>query len=377
MSFGLRRRRPRSRRACRALAALLGVLAVTVAAAAAVVAANRHSSSNPTTGSGGSVAVWPATSAFPTGASGALDPDGDIGSLAPASDTPETPPPLPAAADLRAHGAPVLVAPPAVAGAHAVNVPILMYHFLRVDRNPADRLGIALSVTPADFALQLAYLKHAGYTTVSLAQVMSAMSAGARLPAKPIVLTFDDGFQNFATVGAPLLAEQGMTATAFVVSGFVGRPQYMTAAQVQGIVAMGMTVGAHTEHHVDLVREPLAVARQEIAGSRAALQALTGQPVLDFAYPAGQFDAQVVQLVQAAGFRDAVTEIPGIRLEAAQRFLLPRVRVFGGETLAEFARSIVGASPVVAVAAAAPAGVPAPTPLPVPQPDAAPPPRAF
>jgi hypothetical protein len=114
----------------------------------------------------------------------------------------------------------------------------------------------------------------------------------------------------------------------------------MTTSQLQQAAALHMVVAAHTVHHVDLPRLGEAAAWAEIADSRHQLQQLTGQPVTDFAYPYGHFNSLDANLVQRAGFRDAVTTYPGTLHTLGQRFLLPRVRVSGGETLDQFAASV-------------------------------------
>jgi peptidoglycan/xylan/chitin deacetylase (PgdA/CDA1 family) len=329
------------------------VLLITSSAATAVVATGRTSP--------GATALIAHAAPVPAAAQGgAVAPPDDVDPILPGQPSipPATAPALPGPDDPRLSAIPHITAQAVTAGPRAVNVPILMYHFLRVDRNPADGLGWRLSVTPSDFALQIALLKREGFTSVSLGDVVAAVDSGAPLPARPIVLTFDDGYANFATVGAPLLARAGFTATDFVVSGFVGRPGFMSAAQVREVVALGMTIGAHTEHHVDLARVPIAVAQQEIAGSRSALQQLSGQPVYDFAYPSGRFDQQVVQLVEQAGFHDAVTTIAGMRQAAGLEYTMTRVRVSGGEGLRAFAASLSGAGQVAGqpLQAAAPGG---------------------
>jgi peptidoglycan/xylan/chitin deacetylase (PgdA/CDA1 family) len=98
-----------------------------------------------------------------------------------------------------------------------------------------------------------------------------------------------------------------------------------------------MTVGAHTMHHVDLAVVAPGVAWDEITQSREVLQQLTGQPVLDFAYPYGIFTRSVETMVQEAGFRDAVSTEPGAWQFASQPYILRRMEVSGGESLASFA----------------------------------------
>ncbi|HZB97982.1 MAG TPA: hypothetical protein VE219_05230, partial [Candidatus Sulfotelmatobacter sp.] len=76
-------------------------------------------------------------------------------------------------------------------------VPILLYHYIRVNPNPNDRAGWSLSVTPENFEAQMRYLKAVGANTVTLADVRRAVDGGAKLPPHPVVLTFDDGYEDF------------------------------------------------------------------------------------------------------------------------------------------------------------------------------------
>lgn len=248
-----------------------------------------------------------------------------------------------------------LFAPPESNGLH---VPILMYHYVRVNPIRWDRLGFSLSVTPADFARQLDLLRSTGFHSISLGQLMDAFEHGTALPAHPVVLTFDDGYSDFADVAVPELLAHGFTATDFVVSGFVGHSGYMSAPQVISVHQLGMTIGAHTIHHANLAATAPWLAQIEISQSRHDLEQLIGAPVTDFAYPSGKFTSAVLGMVAGAGYRDAVTTIEGVAGAAGYRLLLPRVRVSGGERLADFAKAL-GILPAGTPADAAP-GVTAP-----------------
>ncbi len=236
-----------------------------------------------------------------------------------------------------------------------LDVPILLYHYVRTNPRPADRAGFRLSVTPASFAAQVALLRAGGVHTVSLAQLVRALRGLDQLPSHPVVLTFDDGYADFATTVAPLLAAQGMTATDFVVSGFLGRAGYMSAVQVRQVEAMGMTIGAHTVSHVDLTRLPPGIALAQIELSRQRLQELTGASVDDFAYPYGRRNLDVERMVAQAGFRDAVSTTGGELQYLSQRFELRRLSVTALDTLASFAAKVRLTVPRTP-AAAAPAG---------------------
>jgi peptidoglycan/xylan/chitin deacetylase (PgdA/CDA1 family) len=227
-----------------------------------------------------------------------------------------------------------------VAAVAEVRVSVLMYHYIRTNPVAGDSLGFGLSVTPADFARQVDYLWASGAHTVSMGDVVDAMETGRALPPRSVVLTFDDGYGDFATAAVPIMAAHGFIGTTYTVPGFLGRPGYMTATQLQHAAGLHMVIGAHTLHHVDLPRLSDAAAWTEIAESRHQLQQLTGQPVNDFAYPYGHFNSVDVSLVHRAGFRDAVTTYPGNVGTLGTRYVLPRVRVNGGESLAQFAASI-------------------------------------
>jgi peptidoglycan/xylan/chitin deacetylase (PgdA/CDA1 family) len=229
-------------------------------------------------------------------------------------------------------------ASPATVGlSSCVRVPILTYHYIRAYNNPNDQLGIGLSVSPTEFKAQMDWLKTAGGHPVTLAQVMAAINGGPALPSHPVVLTFDDGYADFATAAAPVLVADGFVGTDFVVSGFMGRPRYMSEAQVQQVSAEGMVIGAHTETHVELTAVSLATAWEQISGSKKALEQLLGEPILDFAYPYWAYNTAIAGLVAKAGFRDAVALNSGITQCLTQKYFLARMRVVGGSTVWSFA----------------------------------------
>jgi peptidoglycan/xylan/chitin deacetylase (PgdA/CDA1 family) len=78
----------------------------------------------------------------------------------------------------------------------------------------------------------------------------------------------------------------------------------------------------------------------QLVDSKRMLENLVGHPVLDFAYPSGQFNAQAVAAVQRAGYDTAVTEIFSVDHSVGDRYLWTRVRVGGGESLGEFVKSL-------------------------------------
>jgi peptidoglycan/xylan/chitin deacetylase (PgdA/CDA1 family) len=238
-------------------------------------------------------------------------------------------------------------APPAAPS----DVPILMYHLIGPpDRPENERLAVATE----DFAAQMSYLDCAGFTPITVQQLFDAFG-GTALPAKPVVLTFDDGWAGQYENGFPVLEAHGFVASFAITTGFIdaGGP-YMTWAQIKEMSDAGMEMISHTVSHVDLGTSDDATVLDQIASSRATLQEQTGQTVDYFVYPAGEpfrsgsaeRQAQVVQMLKNAGYKGALLAngVYGGQSPEAP-FELNRVRVEGGEDLSTFAGSVYGPSP--------------------------------
>jgi peptidoglycan/xylan/chitin deacetylase (PgdA/CDA1 family)/ribosomal protein L24E len=216
-------------------------------------------------------------------------------------------------------------------------VPVLLYHHVRVPPRGSGPGEAALTVLPADFAEQIALLRSAGYTAVSLAEVMAARSGGP-LPAHPVVITFDDGYVDYATEALPVLRAAGYTSTVYVISGMVGAPDHMDVGLLQTVAHRGAVIGAHTVHHVNMATASPGVQASEASESRRALQQWTGQSVSDFAYPFGASSRAAEIAVANAGFRDAVLAGGGVTTPSSDPYALPRVHAAG--SLAPFAASL-------------------------------------
>jgi peptidoglycan/xylan/chitin deacetylase (PgdA/CDA1 family) len=227
-------------------------------------------------------------------------------------------------------------------------VPILYYHYIRINPNPKDRVGFGLSTPPAAFRAQMQYLADHGFHVIPLHQAVVAVQHHGGLPSRPVVLTFDDGYADFFTSAVPILQSHGFTATSFVVSGRMGWGGYMTPSQIVAADGMGFTIGAHTVDHVALAALAPARATWEIKQSKLTLEGLLGHPVLDFAYPYGSFNMFDMAQAKNLGFETAVSTQSGTWHSAAQLFALSRVRIGGGLPLASFAHVVGGPSPTAA-----------------------------
>jgi peptidoglycan/xylan/chitin deacetylase (PgdA/CDA1 family) len=235
----------------------------------------------------------------------------------------------------------VLQLPPSLpARAKAMNIPILMYHY--VDATPPalgpDANG--LTVRTRAFELQMDFLAKKGYHTVTLEQVYDAMAGLASLPTKPVALTFDDGGLDDYTVAYPILRSHHFVATFFVITAFVGEPTTMSWNQLREMQVSGMAIESHTARHSDLTKATAASLRAELTQSREAIEAQLGRAPLALAYPFGHCDQRVIDATRAAGYLIAVTTRQSRRLAPGSVYSWPRVHAGGMESMKSFEASL-------------------------------------
>ena len=239
---------------------------------------------------------------------------------------------------------PAAVIPP---GRAAVRVPILMYHYIRINPDPRDGLGFNLSVAPEDFRAQMDWLAANAYQPINFDDLRGYLQGRHGLPPRPVILTFDDGYRDIYTAAFPVLKAHRFKAVAYIVSGFIGSPSSVSAEQVQEMDLNGIQIGSHTVSHADLTKTSAQELGRQLQESKASLEALVGHPVLDFCYPSGAVTPRVAAAVAAAGYQTATTTAPGNVHSQTDRFLWGRVRVGGGERLDRFAADLAAVEPDV------------------------------
>jgi len=208
-------------------------------------------------------------------------------------------------------------------------VPTLMYHLVGVARPSAPAITRALTVDPADFDRQMSWLRRHGYRTVTQRQLFAALMCGRRLPRKPIMLTFDDGYRNVLTNAVPVLTRLHMRATAYVISARLSGSDrsFLTWRQLHTLERAGVEIGSHTVSHASLPSLSDDDALAELAGARRALERRLGHRVPWLAYPYGAYDARIVELARRAGYLLGVTTQPGAQQRAHQPLALSRLRI--------------------------------------------------
>ena len=225
----------------------------------------------------------------------------------------------------RATGSTIAATAPGAHLAPREAVPILMYHVIGTPR--ADTPLPELWVTPADFRAQVRTLIDHGFHGVTLQQVWDAWHRGGRLPSKPVVFSFDDGYSGQYIHALPALRAAGWPG---VLNLKLGNLRDLHADRVKEMIGAGWEVDSHTITHPDLTAIGGAALRTELERSRARLRREFGVPANFFCYPAGRYDATVVAAVRRAGYLAATTTDSGYA-RPRDTYKLARVRVNGSD----------------------------------------------
>lgn len=220
-------------------------------------------------------------------------------------------------------------------------VPVLMYHQVLGDGELSAvvrHTNPAYTISRQRFAEQLAHLADSGFRTLTLEQLVSRRWEGER----GVVITFDDGWADNYHQAFPLLRQRGMTATIFVVTGFVGTKGYLTWEEIREMAEAGMDIQSHTTSHRPLGMLTEAEIRHELEDSRNILEDRLGRQVRFVSMPQGVFTPAVLHFAQESGYLGVCTSEPGLRHMAIAPAVLKRINVSGAWDLATFSRIVDG-----------------------------------
>jgi len=221
-----------------------------------------------------------------------------------------------------------------LAAAPVGGVPVLMYHMVD-PHTPPGAVGRSLTIEPSVFEAQLGWLRAHAIRPLTMNDLADALRRGQH-PRNAVVLTFDDGYTDGATVVTPILRKYGDRASFYISAGFVGDGKHAGWAQLRTMRADGMEIGCHGTRHLDLSVVSPKEAAHEVTACVAALSRYVARPTT-YAYPAGRWNAATLILMQRSGIKAALTERPGIVTSLAAPYTLPRRRVDRSAGLASFA----------------------------------------
>ncbi len=227
-------------------------------------------------------------------------------------------------------------------------VPILMYHSVAREPSEATR---GLSVSPTAFARQMEMLGERGFTPLTTARLAAAWRApGGPLPERPVLITFDDGYESVHRYALPVLAAHGFASTLFVSTGWLrgahdtggGLDVMLDWGQVRELAAAGAEIGGHSHTHPQLDQLPDAELRRELRRCRDIIADETGTRPASFAYPYGYSSRRVRERVREAGFAQSLAVGNTLARRAQGPYALRRVTVRRSTGPEEFLRLVEG-----------------------------------
>jgi peptidoglycan/xylan/chitin deacetylase (PgdA/CDA1 family) len=209
-------------------------------------------------------------------------------------------------------------------------VPILMYHVIAAPPPGAPYPG--LYVEPAEFAEQMQMLKGAGWHAVTLDEVEEYWRRGVPLgPGKPLVVSFDNGYNSQYTQALPVLRRLGWVGDENIqLSGLPPSQGGLGQGQIRGLLAAGWELDTQGISHAALITLDAEELHYQVAVARETLRQRYHVPVNWFCYPSGQYDATVEAAVKQAGFIGSTTVVPGWAHPGDDPYRLHRLRVLGG-----------------------------------------------
>lgn len=226
-------------------------------------------------------------------------------------------------------------------GVHAdryQTVPILCYHRF-------GNTGGKMVVSPANFALQLDWLARNDYHVVKLSQLVAYLEGKEQLPKRSVVITIDDGYESVHRYALPLLRKHGFAATLFVYTDFIGAGDALSWAQLQELSASGLVdIQAHSKSHRNLIERTAGETDSQYAqgietearAPRDIIERRLPVRVRHYAFPFGDANDLVLDVLRRQHYELAVTVIPGGNAFFAQPLMLHRTMIFGDHDLEAF-----------------------------------------
>lgn len=224
-------------------------------------------------------------------------------------------------------------------------IPILMYH--QLSPRPAPEF-FEYTVTPRAFAVQMKWLAVAGYESITLDDLLARRHRGAALPSRPVIITFDDGFQDCIEYAVPILQARAFTAVFYLVAELMGQSSRWVIPELgiefpladwetaRSLEEAGFQCGSHTSTHPHLAALTDEACRDELLRSRLLIEEQLGHPIVHLAYPHGSYDARVERIAAESGYVSACSTQEGVSTPDDDPLALHRVAVSGYDSLGDF-----------------------------------------
>jgi peptidoglycan/xylan/chitin deacetylase (PgdA/CDA1 family) len=218
-------------------------------------------------------------------------------------------------------------------------VPILMYHHVGELPPDADAIRTSLTVSQERFEAEMNFLADQGYHTIHLADLVNHLQSGAPLPDKPIVLSFDDGYDDNYVNVFPTLKDFGMVGTFFIITNIADANSYgyMTWDQILELALNGMEIGSHgATHKYNLGQTFDRTQRAEIVPPDQRFREKIPNWTPIFSYPSGSYNQYTLDLLHDMGYIAAVTTKQGTFQSSDMPLELRRIRIRGEWSMEQF-----------------------------------------
>ena len=203
--------------------------------------------------------------------------------------------------------------------------PILMYH--SVDDHGSK---LKLSVPVKEFRAQMKYLRDKKFGIISSVQLADMIKSGKKIPRNTVVVTFDDGYLDNYVNAFPVFKEYKIPATVFVISGSVGKPDFVNAAQMKEMSDAGIDIESHSATHPFIEGITEEGFRREAVESKKAIEAITGKPVYTFCFPYGGFNDYTRDILRDTGYKAGFVTMPRDNSIALDPYRLRRIKIASG-----------------------------------------------
>jgi peptidoglycan/xylan/chitin deacetylase (PgdA/CDA1 family) len=227
-------------------------------------------------------------------------------------------------------------------------IPVLMFHGVT---NEGPEILSQWRLTPENFEQKISFLRREGYRSISIDEWERAERLSGAVPARSILITFDDGLKSFADFAWPILKEHGFSAHMFAVTGMVGTSaewdsgygeveRLMDWAELISLGKEGVSFGSHMHRHIDLTRMSDEDIVKQAVMSKAMLEEWTGQNVTTIAPPYGTISPRIAELLSMAGYRRMFRASGGIAPVVGANLDTPRINVQAGWSLEQLEKAI-------------------------------------
>lgn len=184
-------------------------------------------------------------------------------------------------------------------------VPILCYHNIKDFPASAGEMTKTYTVKPANFAQQMKALSDAGYSSILPNQLYDYLAYNKPLPAKPVMITFDDTRGEQYSIGAAEMKKYNFKGVFFVMTVSINRPNYLSAAEIKNLSDSGNTIAAHTWDHHMVTKYAGEDWNTQLVKPKAKLEEIIGKPIPYFAYPFGLWNKEAIQEIKKSGYKMA------------------------------------------------------------------------